>query len=292
MQTDLSIVPEMSVMDLGTVLAKSGYFQDAKDAAQAVVKVLAGRELGFGPIASMTGFNIIKGRVSMSANLMGAAIKRSSKYNYRVRQHDSTGCSIEFFERNGDKWDSIGHSVFTIEDAHKAGTQNLEKFPRNMLFARAMSNGAKWYCPDIFGGPVYTPEELGEVVDGETGEIVHNSIPAKTAEVEHATDPAATQTVTDRAALDSQGGNGKETKVVVLDWPVSILIALGKQYQKGTPEVKKVVVQSTEINPTDDMKVLQSWYDFYRREKDTNGCNTAEAIKRADANRQSILESA
>ena len=35
-----------------------------------------------------------------------------------------------------------------------------------------MSNGAKWYCPDVFGGPVYTPDELGEIVDGETGEVV------------------------------------------------------------------------------------------------------------------------
>jgi hypothetical protein len=31
-----------------------------------------------------------------------------------------------------------------------------------MLFARALTNGARFYCPDIFGGAVYTPEELGE----------------------------------------------------------------------------------------------------------------------------------
>jgi hypothetical protein len=40
-----------------------------------------------------------------------------------------------------------------------------------MLYARALSNGAKWYCPDVFGGPIYTPDELGAVVDGETGEL-------------------------------------------------------------------------------------------------------------------------
>jgi hypothetical protein len=37
-----------------------------------------------------------------------------------------------------------------------------------MLFARAMSNGARWYCPDVFAGPAYTPDELGADVDGET----------------------------------------------------------------------------------------------------------------------------
>ena len=50
---------------------------------------------------------------------------------------------------------------------------NWRKYPRNMLFARAISNGARWYCPDLFGGsPVYTPDELGAEVDGETGEVL------------------------------------------------------------------------------------------------------------------------
>ena len=44
-------------------------------------------------------------------------------------------------------------------------------FARNMLFARAMSNGARWFTPDVFGGPVYTPDELGAEVN-EQGEVV------------------------------------------------------------------------------------------------------------------------
>ena len=37
-----------------------------------------------------------------------------------------------------------------------------------MLFARAMSNGARWYCPGIFGGsPVYTADEMGVDFDEE-----------------------------------------------------------------------------------------------------------------------------
>jgi hypothetical protein len=41
-----------------------------------------------------------------------------------------------------------------------------------MLFARAMSNGVKWFCPDVMNGStVYTPEELGADVD-EDGNIV------------------------------------------------------------------------------------------------------------------------
>ena len=105
-----------------------------------------------------------------SANLIAAAIKRSGRYTYRVRKLDIEGCEIEFFE-NGE---SVGLSSFTREDAQRAqllGKETWRSFFRNMAFARALSNGAKRHCPDIFGGPVYTPEELGADVDGE-GDVI------------------------------------------------------------------------------------------------------------------------
>jgi len=163
----------MSLMQLGDVLSKSGYFADAKGAAQAIVKVLCGQEMGFLPIASMTGIHIINGKPAVGATLQAAAIKRSGRYNYRVKELTDETCAVEFLERNGDRqWDTLGVSTFTMADARRAQVKNMDKFPRNMLFARAVSNGAKWYCPDIFGGPVYTPDELGATVDYETGEII------------------------------------------------------------------------------------------------------------------------
>lgn len=165
----MEIATLRDVMTLGEVLAKSGFFQDARGAAQAVVKVLAGRELGFGPIASMTGVHIVKGKPVMSAMLIAAAIKRSGKYDYKIREHTKAVCKLEFFESGS----SAGESSYSIEEAKSAGLggANWEHFPKNMLFARAVSNGAKWFCPDIFGGPVYTPDELGIDIDGETGEV-------------------------------------------------------------------------------------------------------------------------
>lgn len=155
-----------SIDELRTIsgmLSKSGYFQDAKDAAQCGVKILAGIEMGFGAFASMTGIHIIKGKPSAGANLMAAAIKKHPNYNYRVIEMTESVCKVQFYESG----EECGVSEFTIEDAKKAGTQNLQKFARNMLFARAISNGVRWYCPDIFSAPVYTPEELGAHVDGD-----------------------------------------------------------------------------------------------------------------------------
>lgn len=157
---------------IGKMMAVSGYFQDARDAAQAVVKVQAGMEMGFGPFASMTGIHIIKGRPSVGANLMASAVKNNPKYDYRVKKMEDSEVQIEFFEIINGKRESIGVSSFTAAEARKAGTQNMDKFPRNMLFARAMSNGIRWFCPDVFAGnTTYTPEELGAEVD-EDGNII------------------------------------------------------------------------------------------------------------------------
>lgn len=154
---------------LSVMLAKSGFFSDAKEAAQCGVKVLAGLELGFPTIASMCGIHIVNGKPTLGAHLMAAAVKRSSKYNYRVTRHDNEGCTIAFYE-NGE---IIGESSFTRDDAAAAGAidgknaHTWKKYPRNMMFARAMSNGVRWYCPDIFAGPVYTPDELDLATDEE-----------------------------------------------------------------------------------------------------------------------------
>jgi hypothetical protein len=157
-------------------MAASGFFADSKQASQAVVKILAGQELGFGPFASMTGVNIIQSKPVLAANLMAAAVKRQGKYNYRVTRLDDAGCELTFFE-NGQE---VGKSAFGKADAEKAQLltkDNWKKYPRNMYFARALSNGQKWYAPDVFNGAtVYTPDELGAVVDEEGNAI----IPAET----------------------------------------------------------------------------------------------------------------
>ena len=162
---------------IGKMMADSGYFTDARQAAQAGVKVLAGQEMGFGAFASMTGIYIIQGKPSVGANLMASAVKSNPKYDYRVREMTNKVCKIEFFEIINGKQESIGVSEFTFEEARTAGVKNLDKYPRNMLFARAMSNGIRWFCPDVFSGNVtYTPEELGAEVDADGNVIGTDSM--------------------------------------------------------------------------------------------------------------------
>lgn len=164
-------------------MSASGFFPDSKEFAKAVVKVLAGRELGFGAFASMSGVAVIQGKPVVGANLTAAAIKQTGKYNYRVIEHTDQKCEIQFFEAG----QPVGKSTFTMEDAKSAGLTNKDnwkKYPRNMLFARAISNGQKWYAPDVYNGvTVYTPDELGASVD-EDGNIIEGKLSHNVSESE------------------------------------------------------------------------------------------------------------
>jgi len=187
MSTALVRQDEINLDDLqrmARLLVASGYF-DAKGApevqiAQLATKILAGRELGYGPYTAVQGIHIIQGKPQVSANLMAAAVKAHPRYDYRVRKMTDDEVAIEFFENK----EKIGISTFSAADARRAGTQNVQKFPRNMLFARALSNGVRWYTPDVFfGNSVYVEGEIGEVeteqvayiiVDRESGEVIES----------------------------------------------------------------------------------------------------------------------
>lgn len=162
-ETAIAPLAWQEVMKVGELYAASGFFNDTQTAAQAFVKIMAGQEMGISALDAMSGLHIIKGKITVGANILARKIKSSGKYDFKVNQLDDTACVIEFFESGR----SIGTSSFTIEDAKKlpqyASNPNYKSNTRNMLYARAMSNGFKWYCPDAIAGTVYTPEEMEDV---------------------------------------------------------------------------------------------------------------------------------
>jgi len=126
--------------------------------------------MGFSPLVSMTKINVISGKISLSAELMASMIKRSGEYDYKIVKHDDSECSIQFYRKS-----EKGYlSTFTIEDAKKAGLMKggsgWEKYPRAMLFSRALSQGARIECPHLLNG-AYTAEEMGAEVN-EEGEVI------------------------------------------------------------------------------------------------------------------------
>ena len=169
--SDLIHMADFEVIQLiGRSLIASSFFQiqgkpdDPSAIAQAVVKVMAGRELGIPPVAAMMGVNVIQGRVSLSAQLMLACAKRAG-YEYDVRENIDW-CSVEW-SRGGKM---LGKSAFSFADAEKAGLVkpggNWVKYRSDMLFWRAVARGVRRFCPDATSGmAVYSPDEIDDKIE-------------------------------------------------------------------------------------------------------------------------------
>lgn len=194
------------ILMLGNVLHQSGYFKDVRDQAQAVTKILFGRELGFSPIVSISGIHIIEGKPALSSNLMATLIKRSGKYDYRVTRWDNTGCVLMFRQKEAGKWEEVGESSFTMDDARAAGViragGSWAKYPKAMLFARALSQGLRTYCPDVSASPIYNPEEMGAEVN-EEGEVTQ--LPKSARPVERTTEDIPIGSPGTKPAAESKG---------------------------------------------------------------------------------------
>lgn len=122
-------------------------------AAEIFVIILAGQEMGLGPSQAVMGIRMIEGKPELSANTQAALLKATGKYDYRVtwgslETDADLWCEVNIFSVADGS--SLGVSRFTKADAVHAGIwKNVWlKYPRNMLFARAISNAIAWFAPD------------------------------------------------------------------------------------------------------------------------------------------------
>ena len=139
--------------------ARGGFIPDHfKNSAQVAAVILAGRELGVGPMAALRSFYLVNGKLGMDASFVSG----------RMLAH---GIALEWL-RDDDECASVRLSragmppyvsTFSRADAERAGlwgSATWRKYPRAMLRARAITAGARAYAADCFAGSVYTPDEL------------------------------------------------------------------------------------------------------------------------------------
>lgn len=163
MDNSNALVPAQSlevVRGIAKHALESRAFRDLKSQDAAIVKILAGQELGLPAFVSIRGIDFFDGQISLRAHLIAAVLTREGKYDYKVKESTGEKCVLEFYRKSldGSAWELRGTSEWTIEDAKRAGLtgkDNWRKYPRAMLYNRAMSEGARMYAPDMTLGAIY-----------------------------------------------------------------------------------------------------------------------------------------
>ena len=183
---------------LANALAQSGFYKDIRDAAAGVVKLRIARELGLG-LRGISDVHIVEGKPTLSYQAILGMVR-----NY-TGPHGTDRYSFKYLQRNEDRveieWtingEIIGTSKCDTEDAKRmglGGRGTWQKYPRQMRTARAVTEGVNAFMPEVIGGSIYTPEELGDEsgINGREG----GSSPSQVASSDAALPPSPPQTLT------------------------------------------------------------------------------------------------
>jgi len=126
-----------------------------------------------------TSLYIINGRMAVQSNLIASELKSHPDYDYDVIEHTDKICIIEIHQKSKrtGEWESIGTVSYGVDDAKReghSGKDTYKSIPKNMYFARAITNAYRWYAPNMFSVPVATIEEFGydkDTIEAEYQEV-------------------------------------------------------------------------------------------------------------------------
>jgi hypothetical protein len=156
---------------MARLFAKSGLFADVKgmNEEQAIaavfVKIALGDSMGLSAAESVTGIDIIQGRVAIGANIRAARMQRAG-FDWNVLRHDNDGCWLAIKKDGVQLLREDGQPAivaFTLDDAKRAdliSKSNWQKFKLEMYFARAITRAQRWYAPGVLGVSILSKEEI------------------------------------------------------------------------------------------------------------------------------------
>jgi hypothetical protein len=151
------------IISVCKVLATCPYYQKLGPGGVLAIYLTA-REMNLPLMMCLNGgMYTFSGLVSLSAQLMNMMIVNAG-HRADVLQLDDKVCRIRFWRSDRPKDNCTFEYEFTIEVAAKAGylgKDNWKKSPKDMLFSRCLSGGARKFMPDVIMN-AYAIGELGE----------------------------------------------------------------------------------------------------------------------------------
>lgn len=124
--------------------------------------IVTGHELGFSPMQACRSIYVVNGNVELKAAAMEALLERHG-IRRKIVEWSANRCAIEM--TRGDRVETFD---YTMEEAVQAGDARstkdgkpgmYEKRPKDMLYARCLSRGARKIAADILTG-IYIEGEL------------------------------------------------------------------------------------------------------------------------------------
>ncbi len=118
-----------------------------------------GFEMGMGPMESLDAFYYVNGRLTIFGEAGAKMIKRHG-YHIQVPERTDERCTIRLISPD-EKY--YHEQSFTIQEARKArlvpkpgskndGISNWSRYPRDMLFWKALARARKAFCPEVLSG--------------------------------------------------------------------------------------------------------------------------------------------
>jgi hypothetical protein len=142
--------------------------------------LLYGRDQGIPAMIALTEIAVVDGRPTMSANLMASKARANGHRISRAEHRNPDGEVVAVTAKGVHRDGTTDEITWTLDDAKRAGLlakQNWVKYPRQMLWARAVSELCRTLFNDAFLGSVYTVDEIGDTLDK------HDDLDAEYAEV-------------------------------------------------------------------------------------------------------------
>lgn len=155
MMTEIKNTQEMCRM----LMQAPHYKRMGSEGIYAVVE--KAKSIGVPPLEALNGgMYYVQGKVELTSAMMNHLIRANGHSITKDKRSDDSICILHGRRKdNGDTW----VESFSIEDAKKAGIYRNQwlKYPKDMLFARALSRLARQLFPDVIKG-CYVQGEITE----------------------------------------------------------------------------------------------------------------------------------
>ncbi len=219
MSTELVTI--QSQKEYAEILSASNLLPRAyqKQPANVFTAMAMGEALGLKPIEAINSINVIQGKPALSAELMGAMVRRAG-HKLRITCTKNPPTATATLIRKDDP-----DAPFTVTWDEKAATRaglwmsspSWQKYPDQMMRARAITEVCRMGAADALSGLVYTAEELGrdDAIPGDAP-IVETIVVDEDEELDTEPEPVDGETRNERQEIAEYIRERLQAKGVVL----------------------------------------------------------------------------